>query len=158
MGLFNRYETDLTYLDLAFWEGNADYCNPKDYSVTKEECIKYINDLKEGRELNIKWKKKHDKTSRVLIICLGVISCITLPSLLYVLLNNLGSGWANTVSIVSMWIIIGVFAWLFGKVDNKLRNSKRYNSSFFPSLNTNIEQLFDDYLWKKRCHGRQREN
>ncbi len=59
MSLFNRYDAYLKDLEFALWEGNNKYCNPKDYFVTEEECRKYLEDLKNGQELNREWNKKH---------------------------------------------------------------------------------------------------
>lgn len=81
MEQFNRYETELDFLDLAFGEGNAEYFNPKDYSLTKEECIHYLNDLKKGRELNKKWKDRRVKIIRALVISFCIFICISLPFL-----------------------------------------------------------------------------
>lgn len=151
MELFNRYETELDLLDLAFGEGGADYCNPKEYSVTKEECIHYLNDLKKGRELNKKWKDSRVKIIRALVISFCIIICISLPFLLVWGLDVIGlGGWSFFVYYAVLCIIIGFSRWLYCSVDNNLRYSKRYNSSLFPAINMNVEKLFDDYLVKKR--------
>ena len=151
MKLFNRYETELDFLDLAFWDGNADYCNPKDYSVTKEECIRYLNDLKKGRELNKKWKDSRVKIIRALVICFCLFLCVSLPFLLVWGLEKIGLGeWSFLAYYAALCVIIGFSGWLYNSVNNNLRYSKRYNSSFFPAINMNVEKLFDDYLVKKK--------
>ena len=66
-------------------------------------------------------------------------------------LDKIGlGGWSSLAYYAALCIIIGFSGWLYYSVDNNLRYQKRYNSSFFPALNMNVEQLFDDYLMKKK--------
>ena len=60
MGLFNRYNYRADYQDLecSFRESDDIYCNPKDYSVTEDECSLYLKNLARGNKLNDEWNKK----------------------------------------------------------------------------------------------------
>ena len=87
MSLFNRYDAYLKDLEFALWEGNNKYCNPKDYFVTEEECRKYLEDLKNGQELNREWNKKHRNRWIWFIISLGLFFTFCLPSLVLFMFN-----------------------------------------------------------------------
>lgn len=146
MGLFNRYETDPDFVISAINEYSDKYCNPRDYYVTEEECRKYVKDLKLGQKLNQEWSRKREKRIRTVIIVIGVLLTLSVPPVLYLWLENQDSAWGLPVCFISTWIIIGFFAWLYNDYESMKENI--YLDKFFPSVNQNIEKLFDDYLWK----------
>lgn len=146
MGLFNRYETNPDFVKSAFNEYSDKYCNPSDYYVTEEECGKYIEELKLGQRLNKEWNNKREKRIRTLIIVIGVLLTLSVPPALFLWIDNQDSAWGFPVCIISTWVIIGVFVWLYNGFES--RKEIIYLDKFFPSVNQNIEKLFDDYLWK----------
>lgn len=156
MGLFNRYETNPDFVKAAFNEYSDKYCNPEDYYVTKEECLKYVEDLKLGQKLNNEWNCKREKRIIIIIILIGIILTLSVPPALFLWLDNQDSAWGFPICIISTWIIIGFFAWLYNAFEN--RREKFYLDKFFPLVNPNIEKLFDDYMWKwgKECKERMR--
>ncbi|SDH02774.1 hypothetical protein SAMN04487901_11511 [Prevotella communis] len=150
MGLFNRYDLPSRSLESAFREYCDMYCNPKDYSVTEDDCIKYLKDLEKAYKLNYEWNEKRRSNWTWTTLIIGAILTILIPSLVFIWLDSQDSKWTFISTLVSSWIILGLSIWIFNKVDEYLRLSMIYLSKFYPPKNENIEKLFDDYLWKDK--------
>lgn len=145
MGLFNRYRItkDVRY---SFMESCDCYCNPEDYSVSEEDCMRYLDDLERGDKLNTEWNRK--RRARWTSITLGILLIISIPTLLFISHYFDYSVWGLLVKNILMWSIIGISIWVYSSVDSYFQNNKIYLSQFYPVVNENIERLFDDYLWK----------
>ena len=150
MSLFNRYDAYLKDLDLALWEGNNKYCNPKDYFVTEEECRKYIEDLKIGQKQNREWNERRKNRWIWLTISLGFFFTFCLPLLVLFLFNLQQHAWGIPVVSLFSWSIAWPCFWGYNKTEEYFSNNKTYWHKFFPPVNENIERLFDDYLWKEK--------
>lgn len=155
MGLFNRYETNPNFVKAAFNEYSKNYCNPKNYLVTEEECRKYVEELKLGQKLNKEWNSKREKRIITAIVVIGILLTLSVPPALFLWLDNQESAWGLPVCIISTWIIIGFFVWLCNVFET--RRETCYLDKFFPPVNQNIEKLFDDYLWKEEMDKQCRE-
>ena len=155
MGLFNRYETDPDLVKSAFNEKSDKYCNPDEYNVTEEECMKYIEDLKMGQKMNNEWNDKRNKRIIIMIVLMGLLLTLSIPPALFLWLDKQGSAWGLPVCFISTWIVIGLFVWFYNSFEK--RNEKIYLEKFFPSVNQNIEKLFDDYLWKWEMYKQKSE-
>ncbi len=148
MGLFNRYKTNLDYVKSAFDEYNRNYCNPVDYFVTEEDCINYINGLKIGQKLNKEWNDRRVTFWNWLIAGIGFVLTISIPSMLWLWLESIGSPWGLPASIISVWVVGGISAYVYNWVAKYFQDKIIYKSEYFPPVNEHIERLFDDYLWK----------
>lgn len=149
MGLFNRYDLTSQGLESAFWEGSDMFCNPKDYSVSEEDCIKYLKDLENANKLNDEWNDKRRLNWTWTTIIIGVILSFSIPSLVIIRFYNQDAAWVYLVSLLLGWILIGISYWIYNKVEEYFYyGDKVYLSRFYPEVNENIEKLFDDYLWK----------
>lgn len=149
MGLFNRYDSPSRSLESAFWEGCDMYCNPKDYYVSEEDCIKYLKDLENANKLNDEWNDKRRLNWTWTTIIIGVILSFSIPSLVIIRFYNQDAAWVYLVSLLLGWILIGISYWIYNKVEEYFYyGDKVYLSRFYPEVNENIEKLFDDYLWK----------
>ena len=155
MGLFNRYNA--YYTDLvrsSFWESDDIYCNPKDYSVTEDECRLYLKNLNRGNELNDEWNKKRrikrELRWRWTIFIIGVILFFGISSLIFIWFDINDFAERLGVSIYSFQAVAGASVWVYGKVEEQFQDSKIFHSIFYPKVNENIERLFDDYLWKRK--------
>lgn len=149
MGLFNRYDLTSQGLESAFWEGCDMYCNPKDYFVSEEDCIKYLKDLENANKLNDEWNDKRRLNWTWTTIIIGVILSFSIPSLVIIRFYNQDAAWVYLVSLLLGWILIGISYWIYNKVEEYFYyGDKVYLSRFYPEVNENIEKLFDDYLWK----------
>lgn len=147
MGLFNRYCITQDVRS-SFWERSEFYCNPKDYSVTEEDCRRYLDDLEKGDKLNTEWNTK--RRSRWTSITLGVLLTISIPTLVFIsyIFNN--STWEFLIKTILSFSILGISFWLYNAVDMYFQRNKESVSQFYPPINENIERLFDDYLWKHK--------
>lgn len=148
MGLFNRYDLTSQGLESAFLEGCDMYCNPKDYSVSEDDCRKYLKDLENANKLNEEWNNKRKSNWKWTTFIIGIILIIIIPSLVFIWLDNQDSKWAYLSTLVSSWVILGISIWVTNKVEDHLRDNKIHLTKFYPPKNENIEKLFDDYLWK----------
>ena len=155
MGLFNRY--DAYYTDLvssSFWERDDIYCNPKDYSVTEDECRLYLKNLNRGNKLNDEWNEKRrikrDLRWRWTIFIIGVILFFGISSLIFIWFDINDFAERVYVSIYSFWAVAGASVWVYSKVEEQFQDSTIFHSIFYPKVNENIERLFDDYLWKRK--------
>ncbi len=149
MGLFNRYHLTSQGLESAFLEGCDMYCNPKDYFVSEEDCIKYLKDLENANKLNDEWNDKRRLNWTWTTIIIGVILSFSIPSLVIIRFYNQDAAWVYLVSLLLGWILIGISYWIYNKVEEYFcYGDKVYLSRFYPEVNDNIEKLFDDYLWK----------
>ena len=156
MGLFNRYNYSADYQDLesSFRESNDIYCNPKDYSVTEDECRLYLKNLNRGNKLNDEWNEKRrikrDLRWRWTIFIIGVILFFGISSLIFIWFDINDFVERVGVSIYSFPAVAGASFWIYGKVEEQFQDSKIFHSIFYPKVNENIERLFDDYLWKRK--------
>lgn len=145
MGLFDRYCITKDIYN-SFWERNVYYCNPKDYSVSEEDCRRYLNDLGKGDTLNTEWNRK--RRSRWTSITLGVLLTISIPTIVFISYYFNDSTWEYLLKTILSFSILGFSFWVFNAVDMYFQYNKEYLSTFYPEMNENIERLFDDYLWK----------
>ena len=145
MGLFNRYRIT-NDLNNSFWEKYAYYCNPKDYSVSEEDCRRYLDDLENGDKLNTEWNRK--RRSRWTSITIVVLLAILIPTLYFIVYYFNDSIWDRLLSYILVCSILGASFWVFNTVDMYIQLNKIYLGQFYPEVNENIERLFDDYLWK----------
>ena len=156
MGLFNRYNYSADYQDLecSFRESDDIYCNPKDYSVTEDECSLYLKNLNRGNKLNDEWNEKRrikrDLRWRWTIFIIGVILFFGISSLIFIWFDINDFVERVGVSIYSFQAVAGASVWVYGKVEEQFQDSKIFHSIFYPKVNENIERLFDDYLWKRK--------
>lgn len=156
MGLFNRYNYRADYQDLecSFRESDDIYCNPKDYSVTEDECSLYLKNLARGNKLNDEWNKKRrikrELRWRWTIFIIGVILFFGISSLIFIWFDINDFAERLGVSIYSFQAVAGASVWVYGKVEEQFQDSKIFYSIFYPKVNENIERLFDDYLWKHK--------
>jgi hypothetical protein len=148
MALFNRYETSPDIVKSALNEYSDKYCNPADYFVTKDECRKYVEDLKIGQKLNREWNSKRRNYWEWFVAGVGLILTISIPSIVWLWLEFIDSPWGLPASIASLWIVGGFSGYIYNQVAEYMRDSTIYKSEYFPPINENIERLFDDYLWK----------
>ena len=155
MGLFNRYNYSADYQDLecSFRESDDTYCNPKDYSVTEDECSLYLKNLNRGNKLNDEWNKKRrikrELRWRWTIFIIGAILSFGISSLVFIWLDSNDIP-ALDSSFWAFWAVAGASVWVYGKVEEQFQDSKTIHSIFYPKVNENIERLFDDYLWKRK--------
>ena len=145
MGLFNRYCITKD-LNNSFWERNVYYCNPKDYSVSEEDCRRYLDDLEKGDKLNTEWNRK--RRSRWTSITLGVLLTVSIPTIVFISFYFDDSTWEYLLKTILSFLILGISLWVYNAVDMYFQRNKEYVSTFYPEVNENIERLFDDYLWK----------
>lgn len=148
MALFNRYDVKDNSLESSFWEYNDKYCNPKDYMTTKEECEKYLKELitanKENKELNENRRKRWMKA-----IYIGVaVFCMTILAPLCLWLINDNSTWVVVLSYFIFNGTIAISLWIIESTDRYFSKNTIYWDALYPTVNQNIEKLFDDYLWK----------
>lgn len=153
MGLFNRYNADYQDLESSFRESNDIYCNPKDYSVTEDECRLYLKNLARGNKLNDEWNEKR-RLKRQLrwrwtIFIIGAILSFGISSLVFIWLDSNDIP-ALDSSFWAFWAVAGASVWVYGKVEEQIRHSEIFYGIFYPKVNENIERLFDDYLWKRK--------
>ena len=149
MGLFNRYDGPYTGLESSYWEGNEKYCNPKDYSVSEDECRQYLEDLEKGKKLNDEWNR--ERISRLIktSYSIGFILTFSILFLVWYWLYKTDSAWAYPIALVTSWGVLGLSVWFFNKVSDYFHNQRKFFvDRFYPRVNENIERLFDDYLWK----------
>lgn len=156
MGLFNRYNynADSQDLECSFRESDDIYCNPKDYSVTEDECRLYLKNLNRGNELNDEWNKKRrikrELRWRWTIFIIGVILFFGISSLIFIWFDINDFVERVCVSIYLFPAVAGVSILVYGKVEEQFQDSKIFYGIFYPKVNENIERLFDDYLWKRK--------
>ncbi len=154
MAFFNRYRTDLDTVKCAFYEHRCGFCNPKDYYVTKDECVMYLQQLKDAQKLNKTWNEERKRRKGKILywsICtFCLILLLTVPVGLFLWLDNQDSTWGIPLCIFASWGVIGLFAWLINVTDQYLNNLNMiYKMNLFPLVNENIEKLFEDYLLKQ---------
>ena len=153
MGLFNRYNADYQDLESSFRESNDIYCNPKDYSVTEDECRLYLKNLARGNKLNDEWNEKRrlkrELRWRWTIFIIGAILSFGISSIVFIWLDSNDIP-ALDSSFWAFWAVAGASVWVYGKVEEQIRDSKIFYGVFYPKVNENIERLFDDYLWKRK--------
>jgi hypothetical protein len=147
--IFNRFETNLELVKLAFYENDIKYCNPEDYNVTEEECLRYIEDIKNGQKKKKEWNIRHNKRKIIYVIVLGTILTLSIPTVIFLWFDKQESSLAYPACVISTWIIIGTFAWLFNTIEKNNRNVTFFLDHFFPPANPKIDKLFNDYLLKR---------
>ena len=148
MGLFNRYDVKDNSLGYSFREYNDKYCNPKDYMTTEEECEKYLNELitanKENKELNENRRKRW-----MTAIYIGVaVFCVTILAPLCLWLINDNSTWVVVLCYFIFNGAIAISVWIIETTNRYFSKNTIYWDALYPTVNQNIEKLFDDYLWK----------
>lgn len=144
---FDRYTSDISCLRNALNKKDVAYCNPSDYYVTEEECIKYLDEIEVGQANNDKWNtKRRERVVRTTLILCFIGSIILIFVSLY-FLHVYVEGWEILLIPIS-WIIIGTAIGIFNWVNEEFRSNYIWRSSFFPPVNYKIEKLFDDYLWR----------
>lgn len=149
MGLFNRYDGPYSGLESSFSEWSDKYCNPKDYSVSEDECRQYLKDLEKGEKLNDDWNEKRKSRWIKATYLIGFMLTLFIPFLVFSWLNKNDYALTNLITLVTSWVVLGLSFWICNKVEDYFHyQGKVYLSKFYPKVNVNIERLFDDYLWK----------
>lgn len=149
MGLFNRYDGPYSGLESSFSEWSDKYCNPKDYSVSEDDCRHYLEALEKGKKLNDEWNKKRRSSWIKATFFVGLFLTLFIPFLVYSWLVKNDSAWIYPITLLTSWVVLGLSIWIYNKVENYFHyQGKVFVDRFYPRVNENIERLFDDYLWK----------
>lgn len=152
---FNRYTSNISYVRNALNKNDIAYCDPSNYYVTKEECLKYLDDVATGQKNNDNWNSRRKKwvVNTTITLCI-VLSVILIIVSLY-FLHKYAEGWEIAI-IPIVWIVLGCAVGVYNLVEEKYRLEDIWRSDLFPPVNEKIEKLFDDYLWK--VYIREEEN
>lgn len=144
---FDRYTTDTSQARKALNKSDMAYCDPDNYNVTEEECLRYLEEVKSGQNINNRWNtdRKNRVVKTTLILCFVISIILFIISLL--LLHKYAEGWEIGMLPIT-WIIIGGAIGAYKWVEEKYISEYIWRSDFFPPINDKIEKLFDDYLWK----------
>ena len=145
MAYFDRYRTDLKWIDLAWKGGNPHtYCNPKDYGCSIEECEEYVKKLNDAQETNKQYKKDKMEFYRTILICMCSVLAIIPIVIIYYLSN-----W----NFIILWCICagfwGITLYFFIFFDEKIGMKDYTRQDFFPPIDNKVEMLLNDYLKKE---------
>jgi hypothetical protein len=145
---FDRYTTDTRQVRKALDKSDMAYCDPINYNVTEEDCLKYLEEVKSGQEKNKIWNtnRKNRVVKTTLILCFVISIILFIVSLFF--LHIYAEGWEIGMLPIT-WIIIGGAIGVYNWVEEKYISEYIWRSDYFPPINDKIEKLFDDYLWKK---------
>ncbi len=140
MEYFDRYTTDLKYMNAAFSRYSPFRLNLSDYDVTEEECIQYWQKLKEAQKMNQEKLKDDERRYNILTICVSIILFHISILIIY---------FFNLPFIISWIILVGPLGCVY-YIYNEHYKEKHYRQiiykDLFPPINNKIENLFNDYL------------
>ena len=148
MGFFNRYEINDNSLQYSYKAYNDNYCNPKDYLVTTDECDNYLDELIIANQQNKEYNKKRSAFWKRIIYIILVIVDISILALITFWLYRNQSTWLVAVCWLLLVGTIGLSFFIFDAIESYFSNSEIRWDALYPKVNQNIEKLFDDYLWK----------
>ena len=162
--LFDRYDLEMleSLRRSAFYEGDAFYCNPKDYNVTEEECAEYLRALVNACEQNKECNKKREEKWDAAIEGADIISFFiiyVLASIAFLVYRIFFVGITGWLEIPTIFAVILFPCFILSKIIqlivlfiSPIFNKYTFHREFFPDENKNVENLFEEYLWKKELY------